>query len=429
MTATYNKFETYAARVLDQTPTLKAWVKHIYSRCGYRFHKKPYVYKSLLPVSAVSCDSSKESFFGYYDKSPASPTGVVLYHCAAGPTNIRPDPDIPIEIRAYSQTMCKEIPIKTFSFAYNWQQGTRLHWLDNDTFIFNDVDRHKARYIARVFSVSSGQETRRFSHPVQDSFGKRFFLSLNYRRLQAMRPDYGYGNLPSLSDGEIREYTNDGIWRVDYASGQGKLIISLDKIIRTQPNHLCNKARHKINHIMISPSGNRFIFIHRYYINKKRYDRLMLADARGKAMTVLAANTMVSHCAWIDEDTVLGYMRNNEGTNGYWLIDLGSNTFTQAVGGRINPYGDGHPHVHGDWFVTDTYPDKARMQHLILCNWKIGEIIELGQFFHGFAYRDECRCDLHPRFSQDGKTIFFDSVCDGKRKMYQMDISSIICNR
>ncbi len=61
------------------------------------------------------------------------------------------------------------------------------------------------------------------------------------------------------------------------------------------------------------------------------------------------------------------------------------------------------------------------MQHLLLCNWKSGEIRRLGEFFHGFAYFGETRCDLHPRFSPDGKKIYFDSVFNGRRGLYVME--------
>ena len=132
---------------------------------------------------------------------------------------------------------------------------------------------------------------------------------------------------------------------------------------------------------------------------------------------------MVSHCFWADDSTVLGYMRGPNNKDAYWLIDIESGSFEHFANGALDKYGDGHSHVVGDWFITDTYPDKARMQYLKLCNWKTGEIKNLGEFFHGFNYSGETRCDLHPRMSSDGQYVLFDSVFSGKRQLYRMDLN------
>jgi hypothetical protein len=426
MTTTYNTFEKLLARILGKNPALKARIKQVHSRIAYSIYKKTYRYNSILPFSVISPEQTKESFFGYYDKTPCSKEGIVLFHSSLTSTQQVPNPDSPVAINGFDLNQNVAVSIAASSAAYNWQQGTRLHWLDDDSFVFNDFDKQKSRYIARIYSLSSGRETSRFSRPVQDSFQKEYFLSLNYERLQAVCPDYGYGNLPLLADQELKNHAGDGIWRIDYDSGQEHLIIPLDTIIKTCPKAILGNALHSVNHVMISPCGHRFVFIHRYYIDRQRFDRLMLADAQGNDLKVLADNKMVSHCVWLDDNTILSYLRNNEGRDGFWFIDLNQDSCKEVLQGRLNRYGDGHPHVYGDWFITDTYPDKARMQHLILCNWKSGTIIELGEFFHGFAYQGGCRCDLHPRFSPDGKTVFFDSVFDDKRRMYRMDVSSIV---
>ncbi len=163
-------------------------------------------------------------------------------------------------------------------------------------------------------------------------------------------------------------------------------------------------------------------FIHRFFIGKRRFDRLLLGEKDGATLTLLANNRMVSHCFWADNNTILGYLRGPDSKDAYWLIDVDTGEFERLPNNALEGYGDGHPHVYKDWFVTDTYPDKARMQHLLLCNWKTGEVRELGQFFHGFQYKGETRCDLHPRFSPDGKSVYFDSVFSGVRKMYRMDV-------
>jgi hypothetical protein len=115
-------------------------------------------------------------------------------------------------------------------------------------------------------------------------------------------------------------------------------------------------------------------------------------------------------------------MRGPGNIDGYWIVDVNKGTFSPCLQSELAKYGDGHPHVYGDWFVTDSYPNKARMQNLLLCNWKTNEVRELGEFFHSFDFQGESRCDLHPRFSPDGRAVFFDSVFSGKRKLYRMEL-------
>ena len=41
-------------------------------------------------------------------------------------------------------------------------------------------------------------------------------------------------------------------------------------------------------------------------------------------------------------------------------------------------------------------------------------------------YKGQTRCDLHPRFSADGRKVFFDSVYSGKRRLCFVDVSNIV---
>jgi len=329
---------------------------------------------------------------------------------------------VPIKIAVFAPGEKQEPIFTVESSAYNWQQGARAHWLDDDLFIFNDFDTVRHQYCARVFSVSSQDEERRFDMPVQASCAQGYYLSLNYQRLMSLRPDYGYRNLSALSRAALQRTDGDGIWRVDYETGESRLLISFSQMCEVGSRLEFDSAIHKANHVMISPLGNQFIFLHRYYIGQRRLDRLILADSQTGEMRLLADYRMVSHCFWVDSNTVLGYMRGPGNKDGYWLLDVETGEFKPCLQDKLAGYGDGHPHVYGDWFVTDTYPDKARMQHLLLCNWKTGEVKELGEFFHGFDYVGETRCDLHPRFSPDGKAVFFDSVFTGQRQLYRMEL-------
>ncbi|MDI5890278.1 hypothetical protein [Halomonas rhizosphaerae] len=416
----FSKLERGAARFLARFPLVKNVAKYAYSRLAYLKSKKPYRYRSFA-VPRCCFVGGESSFFGYYDKSPASSSGNWMVYSTAFSTKELPRPGEPVSLMVFLRNSDKPsfgIDVR----AYNWQQGARAHWLDDDLFIFNDFDYYLNSYVARVYSCAEKKELKRFRLPVQDSFGTDFFLSINYRRLLSLRPDYGYRNLPPLTDGELRSLDEDGIWFVDFETGSYKLLTSLSQACDLKPAAEFDLSLHKINHVMISPSGEKYIFIHRYLNKGRRFDRLVLGDIKTGELQLISDYGMVSHCFWVDDDTVIGYMRGPGYKDGYWVVDICEKIFSRFADGVLDKYGDGHPHVVGDWFVTDTYPDKARMQHLLLCNWKTGEVRKLGEFFHGFEYDGETRCDLHPRLSPDGKTVFFDSVFSGKRQLYSMEL-------
>lgn len=423
--STFNPLERAIARTLNRFPFIKGVAKASYARLMFVKNKKNYQSQSIAkPLSFA--DANGSSFFGYYDKSPMNHLGFTLVCLTQADTAQEPSIKQEVDLAVFDNggNLLFKLPVN----AFNWQQGCRAHWLDDEFFIFNDFDKTSKTYISRVYSVSQQLEVKTFSYPVQDSFNKDYFISLNYRRLQALRPDYGYGNLPALTNEQLADNCNDGLWKVDYETGAALLIISISNVCAQAPKPEFEQAVHKLNHVMISPDGQRFIFMHRYFVSGQRFDRLFLSDASGQHLKLLSDYGMVSHCFWVNEHTIFGYLRGPGQVDGYWLLNTEDGSFTPFTSDNLKKFGDGHPHVHGDWFITDSYPDKARMQHLLLGNFKTGNITQVGEFFHGFEFDGQSRCDLHPRFSVDGKYVFFDSVFSGKRQFYKMDISEIINN-
>lgn len=52
-----------------------------------------------------------------------------------------------------------------------------------------------------------------------------------------------------------------------------------------------------------------------------------------------------------------------------------------------------------------------------------GEIRDIGDFFVPETYRNiYCRCDLHPRWRKDGRQLAFNSVHEGSRQIYVIDV-------
>ena len=116
---------------------------------------------------------------------------------------------------------------------------------------------------------------------------------------------------------------------------------------------------------------------------------------------------------------------------------------------------DGHPMTNPyarDWCVNDTYPDKEGVRDLMLYNFKTDVRINIGrfkrlfelpdmdqkeEFFNGvdskirewiadeeLAFtRSGLHCDLHPRWNSNGKYVVFDSIHEGSRQVYRVDVN------
>ena len=420
--AKFSTRERFIASILSATPGIKSFIKRLYITCNAIIYKKHYSYRVLdervseiyTPFSSMS----EESFFGYYDKIPIN-RNLVLGHLSSNPTCKKPSATNKLYV-AVSDINTGNVEIVGDTYSYTWQQGARAQWLDDNLLMFNYFDGEK--YLAKVYSCNHKAIVKSFTYPVQDSFGTSYYLSLNYRRIMKLRADYGYRNLPEMGDSEMKIYDNDGIWKVDYLSGKATLINTLEEIINLDYKEVFDSCFHKVNHVMINPSGTAFMFIHRYYLGKQRFDRLIYSDFSN--LKVISDNKMVSHCCWLNDETILGYFRHND-VDGYYQCNVVTGIITPCVKMAELQCGDGHPSAWREWIVFDTYPDKSRMQNLYLYNSNTNLIVPLLELYQSIKYMGECRCDLHPRFSDDGSKVFFDSVYSGKRQLAYIDVSLI----
>ena len=124
---------------------------------------------------------------------------------------------------------------------------------------------------------------------------------------------------------------------------------------------------------------------------------------------------MVSHYHWYNDDNLIGYMGGPIGFC-YYSLNINNLNFKQLDFEGLEKLGDGHPSCMVTSFVTDTYPNKSRIQTLVKCDLQANNIEKIAEFYHSVSFRNECRCDLHPRYTKNG--IFVDSVFDGKRNLY-----------
>lgn len=384
-----------------------------FARCLlYLIKRKPYNCKLFnnLEIKHIRETSNKEYFYGYYDRSPER-NGKVIFHEMN---------DGYVEIILNDTNTNTEFVVGK-SKAFNWQLGTRAIWIDDTHIAYNDFDREK--YIGRIYSLSRGDIIQTFEKPIQDYSIKGFFLGINYQRLRSYAKEYGYYCLPELSDKEFDDYEHDGIWQIDSKSGEYKLLLSIAQVMECGKKENFMNGKHFVNHIMISPNGESFIFIHRYYVGKERIDRLMYYDF--KELRCLFDDKLQSHYCWLDDEHVFGY-GGYKGRNEFHTVDVRTGTVVICEElTQIHPK-DGHPTKFGDWVIVDSYPYFSRMQELIAFNLKSKECVKLLEVFHDMKHKLYDRCDLHPRFSNDGKRVYFDTLYTGKRELCYVDVSNII---
>lgn len=370
-------------------------------------------------------------FFGYFDVTPfSSDSQLVLAHKVS--RNASPGRD-PVELICFDRKQ----PVWRIlgrSELWCWQQGARLRWVEDGLYAYNRMVDGVPGFC--VQSLEQGGVQCQVKVPLYDvDWQGRAGLSLNFHRLERLRP--GYGFLPG-HDPTAGEAAPDhcGIDLVDLRTGHKRMLWSLREAcddlctrLPTSQQSKVKKASHYFNHLSWSPDGTRFILFHLWSGQSKRRSRAIVMNKDGRLISVLTReDENASHFAWIDDETILLTIAKRDGRVSYQQIDLSDGQRSAILPDQLDL--DGHPSiiagstVQGSVdFVTDTYPDRYREQHLLLIRAKTRQVERLGRFYSPLHYQGECRCDLHPRCSPGGRLIAIDSAHQSLRQLCLLQIS------
>ncbi len=81
----------------------------------------------------------------------------------------------------------------------------------------------------------------------------------------------------------------------------------------------------------------------------------------------------------------------------------------------------------GRWLLTDTYPDsETNKRYLILHKVDEDRVYNIGHFYTPPDLGKHNRSDFHPRWSPDNKFVSLDSVHEGSRQQYIVDVSELL---
>lgn len=368
----------------------------------------------------------KHVFFSYYDITPFSENDSILL--AMQTPFIKRSPGIRDEAEVgFYQVNYSERGFTSLdrTNTWCWQQGCRLQWYGKDKkqIIYNRIV--DGGYGSVIAEVPSGKIIKKIKKPLYSiSEDGDWGLSLNFSRLQRLRPGYGYRTLPDNSANNP-EPNDDGVELINLKTGESKLLFSVKDIAEIKPHDSMDGAEHYFNHLMFNPSGSKFLFFHLWMKFGKRHSRIFVADKNGKNITLLNNSGSVSHYNWVSDDEIILYsLVGDKNKYMYAIFD--------SLGGKISylgknvPKKDGHPTLlrNGKIFVTDTYPDLLSQRSLLSYNIEKDETKVLARFDDPKIFTGEFRCDLHPRISHNEKMICVDRIINGKRSMSIIPINA-----
>jgi hypothetical protein len=391
------------ATYLSKYPSLKRGAKFSYQVLNYLMHFHTAKARSRFRVERITTDQG--GFFGYYDKSPESADGrYVLYHEPARQYR----PGDPMRIMVYDRLNGSRHQAGE-TRAWNLQAGARLQWTGTGQFMFNLYDESAESYRSALHRLPD-HSVRVFDEPVYDVSGTDF-LSLDFRNLHMCGSEYGYTAHHAVGP-PVPAQIRSG----DAGSGTFRSHIAEDDLNPLLPEAFIQTYNRHFNHIMFNPAGSVFVFIFRWNGPKGRRDALILCDSHTGNLKLLNAG-MNSHFCWTSDKTLFGYC-SVKGTRGFYHLDTESAIFREVSVSGLD--GDGHPTSRHGLLLLDSYPDAARMQHIMLLHGN--ELLHAGSFYAPLVYNEYYRCDLHPRFSPDGSRVYFDSRHEGSRHLYCMHL-------
>ncbi len=408
---------------------------------------------------------SGQYFFGYYDKSPFDKDDQKLLAMKAEFIDCMPDKNDILEIGYFNWKNHNTFKKIAETRAWNWQQGCMLQWVGPDFkshIIYND--RQNNKFVSVLLNVETGEKIELPMSIYSMHPNGKHAVCIDNERHFWFRGGYSYQGIEHQGK-NIKLDKNDGIWLLDIEEKNIRQIINIIDLIKYRYLSSMEGAIHYIEHLMFSPDGERFSFLHRWTIDDGGiYARFFTADMDGSNIFLLNDTGRMSHSCWRNNNELMAWcglptpvnqlrkykyivkyaikpllpvynkllfkksvLRNTFSGDSYVLFKDKSSEHKRIAQNILNK--DGHMSfcpINTDWFVSDTYPDVNNFSSLFLYNIQEQKFETIARVESDPAINSTpFRCDLHPKWSFSGRYVCIDTVNEGIRQMYVYDLEKI----
>ncbi len=361
----------------------------------------------------------KHHFFGYYGINPWDSTRT---HHLALETDFhrrRPSRQDVAAVGLISRKTHEFMPYG-YTTAFNLQQGSMMHWIGEE-FTFNDWDGDKL--VSRAVNPRNGSMRTIQGAIAAVSPASPLAIGLNYGRMAHCRPVVGYANEMSSI---VEQPEDDGLYVINLCDGRARLIISIADVVQASGDERLTGRRTWFNHVLFNPDGTRLLFFCRCRLAPEgtgMYSSLWTINPDGSDLALqIPFGYRISHFDWRTPEQIL-VSSDICGEMGFVEFTDGVRDFT-PFGRGVLP-SDGHASFSPDrqLLLCDTYPrGPERLASLMVYNILENKKTVLGEFHHEQVFVGDIRCDLHPRFSTDGRMVTFDSVHEGSRQIFYVNL-------
>jgi len=344
------------------------------------------------------------------------------------------------------------------SYAWSWEQGARLQWLNKNELIYNKI--LDGEFVSCIYKINE-KKSLHLSNPIYSiSKKKNEFLNINYSRLWNLWKNYGYF-LKKYKSVIEKKPSDDGVFLCDF-NNKKKLVLSIAEAVELCGLQNIDKPFF-IAHPTFSPEGDKFVSLLRFFNDTGALISYFIVTNLNDLKSKILARERVSHFEWINNDEIVVWSRNLSPklqkirlnkflekylitnlkkvikkfsprfqtkilSTHYHLINLNNLDKAKKLDENILTE-DGHPQISEDkrFLIIDTYSNNLGYQKLMFHDLLKNKTHNIGEFkLSEYLLQNNLKYDLHPRWNFGGNLISIDSSHEGSRQSYIINIEKLI---